>query len=281
MKAKDITDMILPVGALILGYIGLQKLLPGRPDYDSSKPCPRGQRYSRPYFEECDPGYLDDGALFGAKCVCDAPPATPAQPPADQAPTSPPSGSCGALDFYNPLSPCFLGGSSARFPEQAPEYPKNDCGVLDFYNPLSPCFLGIRQRDTPSPEPPISSIAEQVDTIFSGVPQYGIPVQPLLPTPVVPDRVETMPVMILPAYSEGGKTTASGVEAIQDLLANPTDSMIRREESIAAAEAIMSEGGTRREVRFYFPNDGWQNVWKTDAEIAAYQSNMGSWAVRL
>lgn len=71
------TSIILPVGAVFLGYEFLKSqglISPTVPTSTATTAdCPRGQRYSRGYFGSCDPNYVDAGLKYGwfsPTCEC-------------------------------------------------------------------------------------------------------------------------------------------------------------------------------------------------------------------
>lgn len=71
--AKEVSKYIVPVGMLILGYYVLKSwgVISTPCDPSVCTPlCPRGPRYSRGYFEDCDPGYVSAGYWYNDQCVC-------------------------------------------------------------------------------------------------------------------------------------------------------------------------------------------------------------------
>lgn len=71
-------DIILPVGAVFLGYEFLKSqgiIAPKMPTSTQATPaCPRGPKYTRSLFADCDPGY--ENQFFGSfpmdACICTA-----------------------------------------------------------------------------------------------------------------------------------------------------------------------------------------------------------------
>jgi hypothetical protein len=101
MKMKDITDLIVPIGLVALGYIAVSKLFGGSSPQTTQKSaqCPRGISYNRSLFDSCDVNYSSGTDWFGfadSSCNC-LTPASISQP----APSLHPSPS--ATPAPNPL----------------------------------------------------------------------------------------------------------------------------------------------------------------------------------
>ncbi len=107
---SDISSIILPAGILLIAYSAVQKVLtPDKPTSTAvSAECPRGPRYTRGLFMDCDPNYeiqsLTGDWLYGGSCVClSQPKAAPDPTPAPV--TTPPWGfNFGILPFKFPWS---------------------------------------------------------------------------------------------------------------------------------------------------------------------------------
>jgi hypothetical protein len=109
---KTITDLIFPIGAILLGYTLMNRLFPAAKETATSTQvsgaCPRGSKYSRGYFETCDPGYISAGNLFNDTCNCltqAAAATTPATTttPVNSGPTQP------GQSFYDQILNYFAG----------------------------------------------------------------------------------------------------------------------------------------------------------------------------
>lgn len=144
MKEK-ISDFIIPIGILLLGYTVMQKLFPGSTQgtgqlsTTATKECPRSPKYSITPLQMitggCDAGYTKETDWFGlytGNCVCNSPSVTPpvnsppGQPPASNPPTpSTPS-------WWDKLFP-----SAAAPAETVPSTPMplTDPAVWSIYHP--------------------------------------------------------------------------------------------------------------------------------------------------
>jgi len=103
MKEK-ISDFIIPIGILFLGYTVMQKLFPGstqgtgQPSSTATKECPRSLKYSITPLQMitggCDAGYTKETDWFGlytGNCVCNSPSTPPVNsPPGSTPPASTP-----------------------------------------------------------------------------------------------------------------------------------------------------------------------------------------------
>lgn len=70
--AKDVSKYIVPIGMLILGYYVLKSwgIISTPCDPSICTPlCPRGPKYSRGFFGDCDPNYMMCGWLQ-ENCCC-------------------------------------------------------------------------------------------------------------------------------------------------------------------------------------------------------------------
>lgn len=78
------TSIILPVGAIFIGYELLKSqglISPTTPPSTQITPaCPRGPKYTRFLFQDCDPGYVNQtlGSFPFDACVCTATTSAPA-----------------------------------------------------------------------------------------------------------------------------------------------------------------------------------------------------------
>ncbi len=100
-KIKDLSDLIMPIGVLLLGYTVMNRLIPP----PSGVSCPKGQRYTQGLLGGifgCDSGYREQVNLLSRECICIA----GETPPPVEPPVEPPT--CNWWDYINPLSPCFL-----------------------------------------------------------------------------------------------------------------------------------------------------------------------------
>jgi len=144
MAREKLSDYIIPIGVLILGYSVMSNLglvgptTPKAVSTNISPECPRGQKYNTEIWRDCDPGYLGERTSWlpfsPQSCVCQgkipAPtvkqetPSTPAP-----APTSPDllgqiidyfSGGGGGQDFQRSAIPPTLAPPQPIVPEVSP-----------------------------------------------------------------------------------------------------------------------------------------------------------------
>lgn len=69
-----VSEFILPIGLLFLGYFGIEKLF-GKTTPTSDQvtaACPKGKKYTRFLFQDCEPNYVNEafGSFPMDACVC-------------------------------------------------------------------------------------------------------------------------------------------------------------------------------------------------------------------
>lgn len=193
MKGKDIADTIFPLGILYLVYKVVEGwgLFPTTETTRKTSECPRGEKYTRGFFGDCDTNYEATGLLQDT-CTCiswkEPEEPTPTEPtpteptPTEPTPTEPTPTTCSWLDYINPLSPCFLKPAEPTPTPTEPtptwceqnnypppcvrpeEPPIQICTGADYSDPFSPCFTGITTPTEPTPcEPTFTPGPDLVD----------------------------------------------------------------------------------------------------------------------
>ncbi len=82
-RSIKLENYILPIGMAIFGYFVLKSLgfIPAPTSSEVTAECPRGNCYSRGFFETCAENYISRGNLWNDICDCiDARPPCPGAP---------------------------------------------------------------------------------------------------------------------------------------------------------------------------------------------------------